>query len=969
MIIPRKFAGLCAGVSLAVLSAAAQAQAPATGTPQAGTTNQDVAQADAGGTGQTGSAQDIVVTGSRVIQNGNNSPTPVTVVSTQQLLTSIPSNIQDGLQSLPVFSGGRNATTNPGNSSQNNASHTLNLRNIGVTRTLVLYDGRRVAPTSPLGEVDADFLPSMLVQRVDVVTGGASAVYGSDAVAGVVNFITDRNYNGIKADIQKGISQMGDAPEFRIGVAAGHQFGERLHVEGSFEHYFSPGIFSRLERDFGRRVLTIQGAGTAANPFHLIENTRISNSSFVGLITNGPLARQQFSSNGVLTPFVDGAVSGSNNIQSGGDGAYYSTSSLLSLYRSDQAFGRIDYDLTDDIHAYGEIVGNWTHNKNNHQLNEVRGINLSTCNAFLSPAYRTTLGCTNTAVPTAAAPITANELRTFGFSKMFLNAPTLQPETFAKGYMGIAGLEGSLGKFKWDFGYTHTQNTQRTRNNANVNTGRELASLDAVRDATGNIVCRVTITNPGLYPGCVPLNLFGPSSENKAAFDYILQVTNYEAKTKMDDFSASIAGSPFDSWAGPVQVALSGEWRKLYYELSSNALPDPVNCTGLYSQFSCGTGTWALQYISNVLANRSQVTQTVKEAAAEVNFPLLKDLPLVRSLAVNAAGRYTHYDTSGSVKTWKVGIDWHVNDDITIRGTRSRDIRAPNLNELFAPTLVNPAGSIDYHVPGPSSPTNVQANFNIKSNSSLNPEVAQTWTAGVVFRPSFIPRFSLAVDWYKIKIGNAISTISGNNVTIQLICENSNGTSPYCDLIHRPLPFSNRTTANLATSFDQVPQNAQTISTHGVDIEANYSLALGSGRLALRGLLSWQPELITVQFPGAPVQNAAGTSALPKYRGTAFVKYEIGDFAIDIQERYRSHVFYNADRSLIYSSPPIKPAAFTNLNLSYNLKPVSVFFNVRNLFNKVVPWGGSGATVPGLFGGFLDDPVGRYFTIGARLRM
>jgi outer membrane receptor protein involved in Fe transport len=953
-------AGLFAGASLTVMASAAQAQAA----PQAAS---DAVSAE----------EVIVVTGSRVIQNGNNAPTPVTVVTTDQLLQTMPSNIQDGLQSLPVFSGGRSSTTNPGNSSQNNAAHTLNLRNIGITRNLVMFDFKRVAPTSPLGEVNADFIPSMLLQRVDVVTGGASAVYGSDAVSGVVNFVTDRKFNGIKADFSVGISQEGDAPNLRAGIAGGKQLTDRLHVEGSFEIFDQPGVFSRLSRDFGRRVLTLQGAGSQVNPFRVIENTRISNSSFVGLITNitsnGALKDMQFSSNGVLTPFVHGAASGSSNIESGGDGAYYATSSLQSLYRSKQAFGRLDYDLTDDVHAFVEVVGNWTHNMNNHQLNEVRNIKLSVCNAFLAATYRSQLGCTNAnAVPTAAAPITSNELGTFTFSKMLLNAPTLQPESRTSGYMALAGLEGTIGKFKWELGYTRQSSIQNTRNNANISVQRELAALDAVRDSSGNIVCRVTLTNPGLYPGCVPLNLFGPNSESQAAINYILQTTSYRARTSMDDISASIAGSPFDTWAGPLQVAISGEWRKLGYALTSDAQPIAPNCTGLYTQFSCGSGTWALQYISNVLANRTPVSQSVSELAAEVDVPLLKDVPFFQSLNLNAAGRYTHYDTSGTVYTWKLGVDWHVNDDISFRATRSRDIRAPNLNELFAPTLINPAGSIDYHVPGPNSPTNVQANFNILSNPNLKPEVAQTWTAGVVLKPSFIPRFSLAVDWYSIKINNAITTVSGNNVTIQLACENSGGTDPFCALIHRPLPFSDRTTANLATSFDQLPLNAQTLKTHGVDVEANWSTPLGGGNLALRGLASFQPELISVAFPGAAVLNNAGTNtggaATPQTKAQLFLKYTIGKFMFDLQESYRSKIYWQADRSLVVRDAPTPPAAYTNVTFTLNLKPVSVFFNVKNVFNKYVPWGGSGATVPGLFGGFLDDPLGRYFTIGARAR-
>src|SRR5258706_2984436 len=197
---------------------------------------------------------EVVVTSSRVITNGNNSPTPVTIVTSEQLLQNNPSNVQEAVLALPVFGGNQNGPSRtPGNANQNAAVHNLNLRNFGITRTLVLFDGRRVPPTSPVGEVDADLVPSMLLQRVDIVTGGASAVYGSDAITGVVNFITDRKYNGLKVDAQVGRSQRGDGDEQRIGIAGGMElFDGRGHIEGSYEYYNSPGILTRPGADWGR---------------------------------------------------------------------------------------------------------------------------------------------------------------------------------------------------------------------------------------------------------------------------------------------------------------------------------------------------------------------------------------------------------------------------------------------------------------------------------------------------------------------------------------------------------------------------------------------------------------------------------------------------------------------------------------------------------------------------------------------
>jgi hypothetical protein len=252
-------------------------------------------------------------------------------------------------------------------------------------------------------------------------------------------------------------------------------------------------------------------------------------------------------------------------------------------------------------------------------------------------------------------------------------------------------------------------------------------------------------------------------------------------------------------------------------------------------------------------------------------------------------------------------------------------------------------------------------------------EVAKTWTAGLVYRPSFIPRFSLAVDWYKIAIGNAITTIQGQDPTIQNTCEASNGASPFCDLIKRPLPFSDRSPANFVTAFFSRPQNAQTLTTTGVDFEANYSTPLLGGDLAVRGLATYQPDLVSVRYPGAPRLDSADTPGLPKWRATAFVKYTYGDLSIDVQQRWTQGTGWNADPSLVYAEGRLQAMAYTNLTVSYQVERTQYFLSVQNLFDKQpTPYGNIGGSsgVPGLFGGFVpgEDTIGRYFTVGLRYR-
>ena len=941
--------------------------------------------------------EEVIVTGSRLVTNGNNSPTPVTMVSTEQLLTTAPSTIIQALTQMPVFAGGRSPTTNPGNSSQNNAARNLALRNLTSIRTLVLIDGRRVPGTTPRGEVNADLIPSMLLQCVDVVTGGASAVYGSDAVAGVVNFVTDRNFNGVKFDAQYGISQLNDGRETKLAIAAGMDlFGGRGHIEGSYEYFDAPGIFNKLSREFGRNAWSVQGNG-GTNPYRLVQNTRLNATSFYGAIplagnvATNPLRDMVFSSNGVLTPFRHGAaVAGSTTVESGGDGAYFYNASMAGLYQSDLGFGRFDFDITDNLHFFATAQYMKAHNKNNHETNEYRNIRIASDNAFLSPTYRTqlqTAGVTN-----------------FVFSKMMTQPIAKQPESFTDGTWATLGLEGNLGDWRWDASYFVSRNQEEVRNNANPQNERSFAAIDAVTVTAanvgtsglpiGSIQCRVLLTSSASrFPGCVPLNLFGPTSESQAALNYVLGVSKFETKTGMDMFTTSIAGSPFAIWAGDVDVALSGEWRKLTYQLDTDVGNNFANCAGLSTgstpAVNCTQGA-TLLWQSNVLLARSEVSQSVKEVAGEINLPLLKDVAFAQDLNLNGAVRVTDYDTADEVATtWKVGLDWNINDQLKIRGTRSHDIRAPNLNDLFAPRLTNPAGIVDYlptfrpaSLGGPLPQANYQAPFNTDPNPNLDPEAAETWTAGIVYRPNFIPNFSMALDGYWIKIDNAITTIQGQNQQIQTICYSSGGSSPFCSLIDRPNPmvpgqpvtaamFDVSAGNNAVRNFYSQPRNAQKVETYGVDLELNYTMPAFGGDLSARGLVSYQPHLTTQQFPGATINDDAGTGSAAKVRVTAFLKYKYNDFSVDVLQRWMGGREWNADRSLLYAEPSLPSIAYTALTLSYQLAQANVFLNITNLFDKQpTPFGNTGgaASVPGLFGGFIagEDTIGRYFTVGFR---
>ncbi|HUO23397.1 MAG TPA: TonB-dependent receptor [Caulobacteraceae bacterium] len=959
-------------------------------------------------------SNEVVVTGSRVIQNGNNSPTPVTVVGAQELQTTHPATVFQSLLDIPTLAGSKGGfssvpTGNQANSGQISA---LNLLGLGPVRTLVLFDGHRVSATEQDGLVDANTIPQMLLQRVDVVTGGASAVYGSDAVGGVVNFITDTKLKGVKLNIQGGISQDRDAGQFDGGIAYGTElFGGRGHIEASFERNHNDGILHRYARPQYLQNWTVQGNGcpngagsTNCVPFFLMANGTNSALSYGGKIVGpatNPLLNYSFDQNGVLTKFANGSSAGlptGSAIQVGGDGIDDTSSSLIPRQTLDQAFARFDFNVTDNIHYFLSLSHTLDHEFNYYGNVNSNGITISAQNAFLPAAYQQQL---------AAAKVS-----TFTFSKKYGPQSAIPPSNVDNNTDNLyltTGFSGTFDKYKWDASYVHDVSELDTWSNYTFNNGRLFAALDAVAvtpanvgasgQALGSIVCRTTLTNPGLYPGCVPIDLFGPNSESAAAIAYVRQVGEFVTKLSMDDAAGNLTGAPFNDWAGPVNVAASFEWRRQGLSVNSTSPTvdyAPLNCTGLLynctspSASSLGTPTY-----NGGVAPRTPVYMTVTEGALETDVPLLRDYPLVRAFDLNLAYRYANYSAVGNpnlsaptvtdnfvARTWKAGIDWRVNDELTIRATRSQDIRAPNLNELFGTnqgTFTN--GNTDYLTNSNLTGTGGLVQVESGGNPNLKPEVAQTYTAGLVYRP--LPTLSFALDYFNVDLQDYITTISGATASIQYGCYAGNAAD--CALQVRPGPLSNTSTANAVTEYLSVPVNASHLTTQGIDFETNYKTTVFDRGFSLRGLLTYQPHIYYYQ-PGQNRQDYAGAlgvpstfAVIPTTRVTMYAHYQLRpDLDFDWETTWRAGMHQSPDSTLISaSSANVGAFSLSNLTLTYKLgMPFSgqgaIYLNIDNIFNTQAPiaanYTASGS--PGIQGGSVpgDDPTGRYFRIGLRAR-
>lgn len=913
--------------------------------------------------------EQVVVTGSRVISDATRSPTPVMVFSTDQLRSTTSSNLPDALNKLPVFQGSLQPRT-AGNGGSGSGMNVLALRNFGAQRTLVLFDGHRVAPSNGNGTVDVDTLPQLLVQRIEVVTGGGSAVYGSDAVTGVVNFVLDKDFTGLKFDFNSGLSNYGDGFSYRIAAAGGTSLLDgRAHVEFSLEHFNQDGV-PILARPYGAQYWSLTGSGTTASPYVNVANTRVPSHSFGGIIACAApcaLNGQQFVGNGVVGQFLHGMATATANVESGGDGAYDPFGQALTYFRTSTAFGRFSYKLDDATTFYMQASsaeafasGTWYPTLLNPGATDTN--QFFTSNVFLPATVQQQLNPAGT--PGQTFRLT-KYLTQFGIGE----APGTRNLNRYLSVMG--GLEGTFAEQNWSMYFEHGESRQSISNVRNPNNARFFAALDAVAGPNGSPVCQVSTTAfAGLYPGCVPLDPFGPTATSQAAYDYISGTTRYIMTNIMDDVGVSESGTLFQNWAGPVRWAMSAEARWNSYDVNSNASPTArVDCTGL-RLCSPNLVLWEQNTVASAAARNN-----VWEAALEASVPLLKNQPLVQSLDANLAGRYTDYSTSGTVQTWKIGLDYHVNDDVRFRSTSSIDIRAPTLNDLFSPMQNSVTGFTDIH-----TSTNGSLFISSQGNPTLKPEVARTYTGGMVVTPDAIPNLALSYDYYHIDLKNAIGSISATNTQIQNLCEQSNGVSPYCALFIRSLPFGNHSAANFPTSVISENLNTAYTAIEGSDIEVNYHFDLAKlweksrGLVELRVLANIQPVNESQQFTRAAFTDAVMSNG----HITGFINYTLNDWTFGLQDRWISSFSRASQPSIIYAQPRVPDSNYIDVDIEKKFKVqdtiYSAYFTIQNIFNTQAPLAPTTSGAPGIYypvangqsGGSDADIMGRYFTLGLR---
>ncbi len=856
---------------------------------------------------------EIVISGSRIDRPGFESPTPLTRVSAQELSVASRANVGAALADLPQFKAGQSPQTSGTNAQAGRMP--VDLRGLGAARTLVLLDGRRFASDNDLSTI-----PSVLVKDVDIVTGGASAAWGSGAVAGVVNVLLDHEFKGVKLGAEAGISTYGDAGQRRLEAAFGTEFdGGRGHFMVGGEYLENDGLMTKTAREnTGRWVLLTQNGVSTLTP-----NVGYANAFIGGIITSGVLKDRGFNPDGSLrTPSLGTAI-GANMIggESPSDDNY---SPLATPQKRIAALANVSYEVFDNAKLtvegrYSRYWGNYTwfgdHNRGN--------ITIQRDNAFLRPEIR--------------AQLDAAGQTSFTMGRYNSDLSYTSIDVTREAYQGTVALDGSFGGGTWRYGAYYSYGEYR--NDIDTPGFRKTAefanAVDSVIGPGGTPVCRIALTNPAT--SCVPLNLFGEGAPSAAAIAYVTGTPSLRSTTRLHTFGADLRGEPVELPAGPVSIAVGveGRWESI------DSVAGALDRQRVFATFQFGD-----------LSGKD----SVKEAFGEVVIPILKGVPLLNKLEFNGAARYSDYRNSGGIWAWKLGATNEFLPGVVGRVTRSRDIRAPGLSDLYTTRTQSYVGVVDVNpVTGVSQ--SVTAQVIGGGNANLLPEAADTWTAGITTSP--LRGLTASLDYFDITINGVIASVGAQDVINRCRA----GNQDLCGRISRDAG------GNLI-EVRAVPANLQQYQTNGVDGEIAYTTALGgdpSKRLSFRLVGTWVNSL-TIDDGITTVEYVKNTSyafvtGMPDWRINGSIGYSDNGFNAVVRGRYIAPGYYNRNQNITNNRVPAY--AYVDLQLSQTIaaggRELDIYANVSNLLDKDPP-------IASLFSPFYDT-VGRFVTVGARIKL
>ncbi|MEI6486861.1 MAG: TonB-dependent receptor [Sphingomonadales bacterium] len=956
----------------------------------------------------------IIVTGSRIVRPELSYSNPVQSLTAETLERSGDTNITDFLLDSPALVGslsnGRNSGSN--SSFQSVGLNLLNLRNLGTQRTLVLVNGRRHVNAFP-GEnsVDINTIPTDLIERVDILTGGASAIYGADAVSGVVNFVLKRKYEGLQARGQIGTSGHGDAGNRFASILAGKNFADgRGNITIAYE-YNQSDRFNERERAF---------SGDPAHNFQLLQDpAQFPN----GGPTDIPGKPDRILYNNVS--WADSARGGAVDLNFDGipdfqgDGRPYDRGTLL------PGSGGRAVNSTSNTPTAG-YFGDFAPYLERHIVNALASFEVSPAlRLFAEGKYVRTLSETQVQPSfdffTVLAPDNIFLQRRFGFAAP--DGALINRDNFDLGvntdrarrdtYRAVIGIDGTLtqgagsGNLHYEMSYVYGRADSTVFGRNNRVTDRYFAALDAVAGPNGQPTCRInlpgeTVIDPNNYAGvaaiggvpvsgapltfrpgeCVPLNILGEGVASQAAIDFAFVRTITRARSQQHVVSASLSGDLgflFELPGGPIGFAVGAEYRKE----STRSTPDPLQQAGYFDGGSA------------ILPSGGAFS--VKEVFGEINVPLLADLPFAKNLSFGGAVRYSDYSTIGSTLTWKVDGSWSPIADVTFRGTYGQAVRAPNITELFSPLqgtfqfLTDPcdpsvisegtsyraanclaqlqaAGLTPAQIAAFSPATDAKQSTSQPGlqggNPNLKEETAKTWTAGVVLRPRFVPGLSFTADWYNIKISNAINTPDVNDV-FKFCVDAPTLDNVFCN------SFSRAPGTGFIRNFRVLAQNVAQFTTSGLEMQLNWRVTPSAslGTFNLRAVAGYLDDLTFTAAAGGVPEQQRNRTFRPKWVANFDLTWLHGPLVINYGLAWQGKTQRYTDIQLRANPDISDPRYFLykerwehDIQVAYSIDKRFTLYGGINNFTDQKP--DIAAT-----NGLPVSAVGRYFYVGAKVNL
>lgn len=905
--------------------------------------------------------EEIVVTGSRIARSTFTAESPVSVITSETIIESGNLNLGEVLRNdVAVGNGGFNQSSNL----SGGGAQSVDLRNLGSDRVLNLINGRRVANFADALQneaADLGFIPLVMVDRVEILRDGGSAVYGADAVTGVVNVILRDDFEGLDLNAGYGISDFGDRQQTSLGMVMGAS-GERGNIVFGVEYLFADLVPQRDRASWALpSIAGLGGAsvtnGSGAHPGGLVY---FSNDGFNNLAYGWCTQPTAFGGDEITD--VYGTAACPNNAPSDPDELigrydYALQQSILGGFESINMATFATYDITDSLSAFLEAQYSTRDGETVLDANPIFALQGSVAypSGWLVPADNP-----YNPYPGFDAAVQLRPTSTLGPRNQFVESQSIRIAT---------GLQGeTMFGFDWELSYIFTEVTTAITTDATFNLAR------AIRISDPDACALDPICTNALQVGSLgALDVYRPGNWSQSEIDYFRQVATSNSNFGFEGISGYIGGDAMELPAGPLGIALGFDYR----EETASFQPDAVTAAG------------------ESIANQTFATQggyETTEFFGEANIPLLRNAPLAQSLSLNLQGRWFDYSTFGSDSVYKVGINWELTDWARIRAAFSTSFRAPTLVDTFsggtvgfdfiddpcdAAILAGPEGTATrvancnslgplgvpggYTQPAPQLP--VLGGGDLADGTfDLTPENSESFTAGFVLAPPVLPGLRVSVDYWQIEVTNFIGATDVEGEILD-VCYDSVGLSdPVCSQITR-LPNGN------LTGLVRTPINrVDPLETSGIDWALNWGFDLGGGRLTLDHTGTYILDYNA--FPGVgEYESNDGGGAIPEYRLNFSADYDIGRWGFGATVQYTPYI---EDPRGVYdgtNGPVANPVNYDgiedymDLDVRVNFDATDttrLLFGVNNVTNEEPPYAFSTGTntVPGLYGSAV---VGRYF--------